>query len=351
MLGRHSFKALPIACLIVFLAGCASRGLDSILVTPGNQSLTVGQAVQFTAIGTYGNANNPSTQNVTSAVTWTSSVPAVATVSASGVATGVTAGTTTITASAAGYNSYVSSTAQLSVTESDNILSLIIIPSSIDFGSLGESGQFLAIGTFSTPPTVRDLTNSVTWITSEPNQFPVTNNNSAPPGGGTGNGGVVSAAVASNGNVGAVITAEATGSNGSIATATATVGCPYIAPDPTANPPVVGSCYQVQQPLLVTLTLYNEGLNTTNWAVTAPSATGTPDELHCGPGYGGTGGSVCTATYPYGYTVTLTAPATGAAFGDWSSNCNAILPITATGPNQCKITLTTDNTTVGAIFN
>ena len=56
-----------------------------------------------------------------------------------------------------------------------SILSLTIIPSGIVFGSLTESGQFLAIGTFSTAPTVRDLTNSVTWLTSEPNIFPVTN--------------------------------------------------------------------------------------------------------------------------------------------------------------------------------
>jgi hypothetical protein len=55
-------------------------------------------------------------------------------------------------------------------------------------------------------------------------------------------------------------------------------------------------------------------LNITNWEVTAPSATGTPNVIHCGPGWalnGGAGGSVCTATYPYGTPVTLTAPATG----------------------------------------
>ena len=105
--------------------------------------------------------------------------------------------------------------------------------------------------------------------------------------------------------------------------------------------------------LLSTLTVYNEGLNTTNWEVTASSATGTPNVLHCGPGWalnGGTGGSVCVATYPVGTTVTLTAPATGAAFGGWSYNCLAQGTITAAGPNTCTVILSQDDT-VGAIFN
>ena len=75
--------------------------------------------------------------------------------------------------------------------------------------------------------------------------------------------------------------------------------------------------------------------------------------IHCGPGWalnGGTGGSVCTATYPVGATVTLTAPKTGANFGGWTYNCAAQGTVTAAGPNSCTVTLTT-NDTVGAIFN
>jgi hypothetical protein len=109
--------------------------------------------------------------------------------------------------------------------------------------------------------------------------------------------------------------------------------------------------------LLATLTVYNEGTNNSNWEVTAPSATGTLNVLHCGPGWSlnnGGGGQVCVATYPVGTTVTLTAPKTGAAFGGWSYNCNQTvpappLPPSSTGPNSCTVTLTTDDT-VGAIF-
>lgn len=348
MIDRHYFRAFSLACLVLFLAGCANRELDSIQVTPATQSVTVGQTAQFTAVGTFGNATNPFTQNVTEAA-WTSSIPAVATVSPSGLATGLSAGTTTITASAKAYNGTASSSATLVVTGSggggsgEQLVSLTIIPSSITVGNLQDTGQFLAIGTFSTAPTVRDLTNSpmLTWISASPSVFPI-NTSTA------GNMGATAGIVTAYGSGSAVITAEATGSDGSIQTATATFNCPLVLPNPPTTP---GSCYPGSQAaaLLATLTVYNEGLNTTNWLVTAPSATGTPNVIDCGPG-AAPGGSVCSATYPVGTTVILTAPATGAAFGGWSSNCTNTGPLTATGPNSCTVTLTT-NDTVGAIFN
>jgi Big-like domain-containing protein/List-Bact-rpt repeat protein len=365
MLARRSLPVVLFVCFGV-LSGCSNpHGLDSVAVGPSAQSVAVGQTVQFTATGTYGNANHPSTENISNSVTWLSSSPSIATVNSTGMATGVSAGTATITASAQAFNGPVSSSGVLTVTGSGGgvsagsgggILSLTIIPSGIVFGSLGDSGQFLAIGTFATPPTVRDMTNSVVWLTSEPNKYPITNNNSAAPGGGTQNGGVVSDYEASVGNVGAVITAEAIDSNGSIATATANVGCPYILPNP---PTVPGSCYNTVPRLLATLTFYNEGLNTTNWLVTAcdpnnPSPTCTP-VLNCGPG-AGSGKSVCTATFPLltnslPTKVTIIAPArAGVNFGGWSSNCTNTGTVTQAGPNTCTITMNTDET-VGAIFN
>ncbi|MGC1782877.1 MAG: Ig-like domain-containing protein [Acidobacteriaceae bacterium] len=333
----------------VLLASCGSKGLNSVQVTPATQSVATGQTAQFTAIGTYGSASRPSTQDITSTVTWSSSVPGVATVNASGLATGVSAGTTVITASTNAYNGPVSSSATLVVTGAGGagagqLLSVTIIPTSITVGALTETGQFLAIGTYSATPTIRDITNSstVTWISSFPNDFPV-NNNTA--GGVGATAGIVTAYASGS----AVITVEAKSSDGSLQTATANFSCPLVLPNPPTAP---GSCYQTlpfPSPTLSTLTVYNEGLNTTNWLVTAPSATGTPNVINCGPG-AGAGKSVCVATYPYGSTVTLTAPANGAAFGGWSSNCTNIGTITATGPNSCTVTLTTDDT-VGVIFN
>ena len=360
---RLALVFLPL-CLASTLIGCSTSGLDSIQVSPTTQSLAVGQTAQLKAVGTFGNASRPTTQDITGTVTWTSTVPAVATVSAAGMVTAVGAGTTVITASATSYNGHVSSSAGITVTASSgginggsggNILSLTIIPSSgMVFGTLTQSGQFLAIGTFSAAPTVRDLTNSVKWLTSQPNKYPVTNYSSSVTGTGTQNGGVVTAYEASVGNVGAIITAEATDSSGSIATATANVGCPLVLPNPPTTP---GSCYQNVTQLLSTLTVYNEGTNPNtpeqggNWLVTAPSATGTPSVINCGPG-AGAGKSVCTATYPLGTTVTLTAPAqTGVKFGGWSYNCANTGTITQNGPNTCTVNLLSSDATVGAIFN
>jgi Bacterial Ig-like domain (group 2) len=89
---------LLLLCFTSALVGCSTSGLDSIQVTPATQFLTIGQATQFTAVGTYGNAKQPSAKNITNAVSWTSSTPSVATISATELATAVGAGTTTITA-------------------------------------------------------------------------------------------------------------------------------------------------------------------------------------------------------------------------------------------------------------
>jgi uncharacterized protein YjdB len=108
-------------------------------------------------------------------VTWTSSVPSVATVSASGVATAVGAGTTTITASATGWSGHVSSSGTVTVTGSGSgggssggsVASLSIIPSSQSVASPGQTSQFIAIGTTSSGATV-NLSNQVAWSSSSP---------------------------------------------------------------------------------------------------------------------------------------------------------------------------------------
>ena len=341
------------ATFVVTGGGSASsEQITALTIIPGSQSLSAsGQNGQFIALGTSGSTGL--IENVTSAsqLAWSSSIPTIATVSATGLAQGVSAGSTTITAIWTNNDgSVVTATASLAVTLTpapSPLLSLTIIPSAITVGNLQATGQFLAIGTFTTEPTTRDLTNTVTWLSSTPNVFPVTTNNSGSQG--KSNAGVASAF----GNGDATIIAEATdATTGTVQTATATFSCPLVLPDLTATPPIPGSCYPGSQAaaLISTLTVYNEGLNTTGWEITAPSATGTPNVIHCGPGWTGSGGSVCTATYPVGAVVTLTAPAGAGAFGGWSTNCVATTPVTEAGPNTCQVTLTSDDT-VGAIFN
>jgi uncharacterized protein YjdB len=336
--------------------GGSTEEFTAVAIVPGSQSVSAsGQTGQFIALATLG--ANGLEEDVTNSpqITWLSSIPSVATVSSglasgNGLATGVSQGTSTITALLANPDgSLVSNSATVNVTLTpapEPLLSLTIVPSSITVGNLLDTGQFLAIGTYSVAPTVRDLTNSVTWSTSAPSVFPVNTNGSGAP-----NPGADAGVATAYGNGSATIIAEATDpTTGSIETATATFSCPLVLPTPTT----AGSCFPGSEAsaLLSTLTVYNEGLNTTGWLVTAPSATGTPDVLHCGPGSSGAGlgGSVCVATYPVGTTVTLTAPAGAGAFGGWSYNCIPTSAVTAGGPNTCQVTLTFSDT-VGAIFN
>ncbi|MGB7547671.1 MAG: Ig-like domain-containing protein [Terracidiphilus sp.] len=346
------------------VVGGATQQYTAVAITPSSQALSAsGQTGQFIALATSGSTGLQVDVTNSSQITWSSSSPSVATISGSGLASGVSVGTTTITALLKNSdNSVVTATATISVSLTsapEPILSLTIIPSSITVADFQLSGQFLAIGTFSTPPYVRDLTNSptTTWLSSAPNSFPVNTNS----GGGSGaSAGIVTA----YGSGGAVIIAESASSDGTIQTATATFSCPEVLPPPAGSvSQTPGSCYPGEplgSQLVSTLTIYNRGLNTTNWLVTAPSATGTPNVLHCGPGWTGTGGSVCTASYPTSGTVVLTSPDGAGAFGGWSSNCvpsNASgTPLpgpvywTAAGPNYCVVSLVTDDT-VGIIVN
>ena len=170
MSARRTVLGLLLLCLGFFgstLIGCANpSGLDSISISPTAQALAVGQTAQFTAVGTFGNANHSTTSPVTNGVTWISSAPAVATVNATGLATAVGSGTTTITASAAAFNGSATSTATLSVTGSSGgtaggtITSIAIIPNSQSVSAPGQTTQFIAIGSTSSGATV-NLSNQV----------------------------------------------------------------------------------------------------------------------------------------------------------------------------------------------
>jgi len=367
------------------VSGGTAEKYTAVTITPATQALSAsGQTTQLVALGTSGSTGLESNVTSSSQITWISTSPSIATVSATGVATGVSAGSDTVLAELTNADgTVVTATATLTVSITpapEPLLSLTIIPNSITVGNLQDTGQFLAVGTYATAPYVRDLTNSsnLTWISDEPSVFPVDTNSG-------GSAGATAGVVTAFGTGTGVIIAEATNpSDGTIQTATATFNCPLTLPNPNGDPPTPGSCYPGSQAfaLLATLTIYNEGLNTTNWEVTAPSATGTANVLHCGPGWalnGGTGGSVCVATYPLTSNTTtgvITGPlivvkAQGGNFGGWSYNCtpsdalgntSPVPAITATGPNYCVVNFTGNatssnqnqantNVTVGAIFN
>jgi uncharacterized protein YjdB len=76
-------------------ATCTSGPLTRIDVTPPSANVNVLHSVQYTATGTF---TGGSTRVLTSGVTWTSSAPSIATVSSTGLVTGVWIGSATIRA-------------------------------------------------------------------------------------------------------------------------------------------------------------------------------------------------------------------------------------------------------------
>ena len=137
-----------------------NTALVSIAVTPVTASVPEGVSTAFTATGTFADS---STQNLTSNVTWASGQSSVATINNSvgqqGVATGVAAGQTPITAVFAG----IFGTATLNVTNA-TIVSIAVTPANPNV-AVGTAVAFTAKGTFSDHSVV-DLTSQVTWTSS-----------------------------------------------------------------------------------------------------------------------------------------------------------------------------------------
>ncbi len=92
-----------------FTLNVAAISLLSISITPANPAILKGGTEQFSAIGTYSDA---STVNLTSTAVWNSANSTVATINPSGLATGVSAGTSAITATS---GNVTSNTATLKV--------------------------------------------------------------------------------------------------------------------------------------------------------------------------------------------------------------------------------------------
>jgi trimeric autotransporter adhesin len=132
--------------------------LVSIAVTPNTPSMAVGTTKQFTATGTF---SDSSQQDITSAVLWTSSTPAVATVSAQGLATSLATGTTTVKATFGG----VSGSTTLTVSTA-HLVSITINPANPRIAK-GTSLKLTATGTFSDGSVATNLS-GISWKSSKP---------------------------------------------------------------------------------------------------------------------------------------------------------------------------------------
>jgi len=134
----------------------ASGTLVSIAVTPATASVALGLTQQFTATGTF---SDHSTQNISASSVWVSSAPGVATVSAAGLASTVSQGTSYVQAS----SGTVSGSGKLTVN-APTLVSITLSPANPTL-STGMTQQFTALGTYTNGNT-QDLTGSVTWSSS-----------------------------------------------------------------------------------------------------------------------------------------------------------------------------------------
>jgi trimeric autotransporter adhesin len=142
--------------------------LQSIVVTPANSTITLGQVRQFTATGTFLDGSTTTTQDITNVAAWNSSTVSVASVTVSGAVTALKIGTTTITAT---WNS-ISGNTSLTVNAA-NLSSIAIQPGNTTIAQ-GTTIQFSAVGTFSDGST-RNITNQVVWASSSTGVATITN--------------------------------------------------------------------------------------------------------------------------------------------------------------------------------
>ena len=158
----------------LFANGCSSDEtskvhLLSIQVDPAAAKIVAGETKQYTATGTF---DDLSTRDVSSEVVWLSSNESAATISQTGLATGVTEGTTTIITAAAG--NLVSNDASLEVvSESNRLVSIAIEPTTAQI-QLGASLSFAAIGTYQDNST-RTITEEVFWESTNPTIVNISN--------------------------------------------------------------------------------------------------------------------------------------------------------------------------------
>ncbi|HKT33150.1 MAG TPA: Ig-like domain-containing protein [Gammaproteobacteria bacterium] len=130
--------ALALASLLA-LAGCGGVGgyggggggsgpVATITIAPATATITVNGTQQYTAVA------KDSSGNIVSGVTytWTSSSPAIATINANGLATGVAAGTTMITASV----TYSGGTYGMGTTITSNAATLTVSAAAMAMGTM-----------------------------------------------------------------------------------------------------------------------------------------------------------------------------------------------------------------------
>lgn len=171
------FRAACYFLFLCLLAGCFCgqffRGEEDVVavsIAPTNSSILPGGTQQFTATGTFGGSTNSGTTNsgttggtgdVTANTRWTSSDTSIVTITSAGLATGVRAGTVTISGDC---ECYVSKTSLTVSAQAVTLASIVITPANPSV-AVGQTQQFVATGHY-TDGSTNVITSSVAWTSS-----------------------------------------------------------------------------------------------------------------------------------------------------------------------------------------
>lgn len=158
---------------LLFLAsGCLSRSLTGLTIEPtaGLTCVVPGVSAQFKVYGIYTETNHATTtQDLSSQVNWSATIPLVARVDSSGLVTGQGLGTTSILAQTKGQFGVLTATSDVqvkntcgtaSVSPVRGLTSVQLIPAD---PARPFPSQDLAIGSFNAPPFTADLTDHIVW--------------------------------------------------------------------------------------------------------------------------------------------------------------------------------------------
>jgi len=161
-----ALNSIFLAIFVLLIAGCGSGGglitvppkatVTSVAISPGTVTITETGTTQLKATAT---KSDGSTTDVTSTATWTSSAAAIATVSSTGLVTGVLHGTANSTASTGGQTSPAAV-----ITISPSLTSIAVTPAGASV-KVGATQQYTATGTYDDTSTA-DLTSTVAWSSS-----------------------------------------------------------------------------------------------------------------------------------------------------------------------------------------
>lgn len=142
----------------------AAASMSAIVIAPRNANILVDHSLQYSA---YAVMSDFSKIDITSDVTWTtSSSPQYAFIDASGLATGVSAGESTVSAR---YNKNAqdfTDTTQLTVTDAAIFVSKLLVTPPNASVIIGGSQQYTAIANLSNGKSV-DVTSNVAWTTND----------------------------------------------------------------------------------------------------------------------------------------------------------------------------------------